>query len=93
MKRIIATSLVLVFAFGFLILPALHKLYCADNHEAHETSNCTICQIANTAIITTAVNNELVLDSFVVDIVNLKNINFVSSSLRNPDQARAPPSC
>ena len=85
--------LFLLFVGGTVLLPAIHRAYCADNHAMHNASHCPICQLSNTPVITTSSAIAPIGESIVSDNVVLQVSTIPTPSLRDATQARAPPVC
>jgi hypothetical protein len=91
MKRSVATFLALLFVVGVLLVPALHMAHCAACHDAHDGSHCPICQIANTPVVATAPQIELVAQTLVFVRIYLPQSLTPSAPMSRTAQARGPP--
>ena len=91
MKRRVAAFLGLVFAVGALLAPTLHRAHCATAHDTHDVGQCSICQIANTPVVTTTPHIEPVARVIVSVHIHLPQSLIPSAPLSGSAQARAPP--
>ncbi|MDD5678880.1 MAG: hypothetical protein PHW60_12960 [Kiritimatiellae bacterium] len=91
MTKVIGVLLFLLFVGGIVLLSSFHRAHCDGNHGAHAAAQCSICQFANTPVITTASYIAPIVESVMVGDVVLPQSFILSSPLRDPTQARAPP--
>ena len=91
MKRIFAVVLTLLFVGGVLIVPTLHRVHCADNHDAHEVAKCAICQLDYTSIITTVLVIVPIVEFIKLGDAVLPQSFIPFAHLCSAAQARAPP--
>jgi ABC-type methionine transport system permease subunit len=91
--RLATAIAVALFIGAAIILPAVHKLHCAENHATHEAGSCLICRVASAPTITVASVIAPVAESIVSDNEVLQASIIPAASLRDPTQARAPPAC
>ena len=83
--------LFLLFVGGTILLPAFHRLHCADNDATHEAANCPVCQVTNTPVITAHSGIAPVAECVAADSIDTQVGDLPSASRREPTQARAPP--
>jgi hypothetical protein len=91
MKRLSAILFAVLFVTGFLVAPAVHQAYCANEHSGNDTGNCAICQIAHTpfqfsAAILAPVDVVRRVDTLIPAVLCIPQF-----SPRSVTQARAPP--
>jgi len=83
--------LFLLFIGGAVLLPVVHRVHCAADHETHATTQCPICQFANTPVIATALHIAPIVEFIIVGDLSLTQVRILSSPLRGAAMARAPP--
>lgn len=91
MKRLSAILFAFLFVTGFLVAPAVHQAYCADEHGAHKAGHCAICQIAHTPLQLSAVSLAPVDGVRTIDTLILPAQVVTPFSPHAATQARAPP--
>lgn len=91
LAQIIGLALCILFIVGAILVPTYHEAHCKDHAAAAGDTHCPICQVRNTPCITPLSLNTLSIGQTVVGSVRLESPVFVSSPLRSPSQARAPP--
>jgi hypothetical protein len=90
-KRITTILLVLAFAVGTVVLPALHRLHCADAHEGHSSSACAVCHLANAPLAPVATEIEPAALLPAADPVFALPCLLLAAIPGGSAQARAPP--
>jgi hypothetical protein len=90
-KRITAILLVLAFAVGTVVLPAMHRLQCADAHEGHSSNACVRCQLANAPLAPVATEIEPAAPPQSADPVFASPCLLLAAIPGGSAQARAPP--
>jgi hypothetical protein len=91
-SRIAGVLLLFLFLGGALLLPVVHTARCSDTADSHDGTRCPICQLASTPVIAAVSHTEPIDHVVVVGHVALYPSVVPSSVLRDPTQARAPPS-
>ena len=92
MKRLVGSFMLLVFALGALVLPAIHEISGDEQKVSHQQDSCQLCQIAHLP------KDVAVLDTGLIVVplqVSGPVVVAPGSPLlclqRDPTQARAPP--
>lgn len=93
MKRAFSSFLVVLFVLGVLIVPAIHKAHCVDNDADHHAEDCPVCRLAAASLVSVIPLVTPVIQPVVVGDAGVAAPVAVSSSQRDPVQARAPPAC
>ncbi len=92
MKRSISIFLTMVFIVGALLLPALHRVHYASGHGSHDSGQCSICQLACTPILVTALSPmAATLQTVVMGHVYVPQVFAPSAAFCGPSRDRAPP--
>jgi len=89
--KVMGVLVFLLFIGGTILLPAIHRAHCSENHATHEAGTCPICQFANTPAITTSPAIAPIGEPIVCDNVEVPVSTVPALSLRDATQARAPP--
>ncbi len=92
LRQLAGSFMLLVFAMGALVLPAIHEISGADQKLSHQPDSCQICQIAHLPKDVAVVDAGLVLvpvpaSGPVQIFLSVPLLSFQ----RDPTQARAPP--
>ncbi len=93
MKRVVSNLLMILFVVGVLIIPAFHRAYGAGHDATHDATNCAICHVANTPVITVSSTIVPIIKFIIVANVNIQVLTIHVYSLIDPSLARAPPVC
>lgn len=92
MRKLLASFLVVLFVVGVLILPAVHRIHCADHHRGHDTSGCPVCQLADAGALSAADDVMPAAPALLARNAGIECPFVALAPLRDPTQARAPPS-
>ena len=91
LTKTIGLFLLLLFISGSFLISVFHRVHCDEQAAAGGDTHCTICHVINTPFITTHSPITLIAEHFFVGIVKIDASIFVTATLCNPSQARAPP--
>ena len=91
MKRALSSFLVGLFILAVVVVPAVHQVHCAGGDADHHASDCPVCQLAATSLVSVVPSILPICHLIAVGEATIAVPVVVQVPRYHSDQARAPP--